>query len=97
MRLIIIPEDGFVSIDGEGFMGLDLSFLDESIHAIQWYGTDGEVERKNPRGRIISNEIITSVTPYQLAIDKWNIAKVEQENAVNMESNAPELVDGVQE
>jgi hypothetical protein len=79
MRLTIIPSDGFVSIDGEGFSGLDLSFLDTDIHAIQWYGTDGEVERKDSRGRLISNEIITDISPYQLAIDKWNAQKLEEE------------------
>jgi hypothetical protein len=96
MRLTIVPEDGFVSIDGKGFTNLDLSFLDTSIHAIQWYGAEGEIERKNSQGKIISNEVITSILPYQLAIDKWNTAKLEQERAIEIINNEYELVDGEQ-
>ena len=75
MRVTIIPVDGFVSVDGEGYSGLDLSFMDADIHALQWYETEGEIERKDNRGRIISNESITDLTPYQPALDAWQVAK----------------------
>jgi hypothetical protein len=75
MRVTIIPEDGFVSVDGEGFTKLDLSFMDKDIHAVQWFDTEGEVERKNSRGAIIANETITSITPFQKALDAWQAAK----------------------
>jgi hypothetical protein len=75
MRVTIIPADGFVSIDGEGFSGLDLSFMATDIHAVQWYGTDGELERKDNRGKIVANEIFTDISPYQAAIDAWNTKK----------------------
>ncbi len=75
MRVTIIPADGFVSVDGEGYGSLDLSFMDADIHALQWYETDGEIERKDSRGRIISNEDIADLTPYQPALDAWQAAK----------------------
>ncbi len=75
MRVTIIPVDGFVSVDGEGYSGLDLSVMDADIHALQWHETEGEIERKDNRGRIISNESITDLTPYQPALDAWQVAK----------------------
>nr|MCH9834597.1 hypothetical protein [bacterium] len=69
------PVDGFVSVDGEGYSGLDLSFMASDVHALQWYETEGEIERKDIRGRIISNEAITDLTPYQPALDAWQVAK----------------------
>jgi hypothetical protein len=75
MRVTIIPTDGFVSIDGEGYNNIDLSFMDANIHALQWYTTDGEIERKNSRGQIVTNEEITDLTPYQPALDAWQTIK----------------------
>lgn len=75
MRVTIIPEDGFVSVDGEGYHDLDLSFMLSDIHAVQWYDTEGEVEYKDNRGRATRNETITDLTPYQPALDAWQVAK----------------------
>jgi hypothetical protein len=72
MRVTIIPADGFVSVDGKGFLGLDLSFMDKSIQAVQWYGEEGEVEIKNiTTGKIIENRQIDSFDDFQLALDVW--------------------------
>ena len=87
MQVTIIPVDGFVSVDGEGYNNLDLSFMDADIHALQWYGNEGEIERKDVRGRICTNEEITDLTPYQAAIDAWQIAK-EAEEAKALEIQA---------
>lgn len=76
MRLTIIPVDGTVRVDGVGFGGLDLSFMDASVHAVQWYETHGEIEVKDPAtGRMIANEVITSIDAFQPAIDVWQAAK----------------------
>lgn len=75
MRVSIVPADGFVSVDGEGYIGLDLSFMGSDIHALQWHDTEGEIERKDIRGRIVANESITDLTPYQPALDAWQVAK----------------------
>lgn len=76
MRVTIIPVDGFVSVDGEGYSGLDLSSIDSSIHAVQWYGESGEVEIKNPvTGKMIENREITSLDEFQQAIIVWQAQK----------------------
>lgn len=75
MRVTIIPEDGFVSVDGEGYSDLDLSFMAPDVHAVQWYDTEGEVEYQDARGRATHNEEITDLTLYQPALDAWQAAK----------------------
>ena len=79
MRLTIIADDSSVGIDNEFIDPIDISELDSSIHAIQWYGEYGEVEYKTKfeNGAIVKpqNLFITDITPYQFAIDVWNEAK----------------------
>jgi len=75
MRVTIIPVDGFVSVDGEGYSELDLSFMASDIHALQWYETDGELEIKDARGRVVENCPIDSLEPYQPALYAWQVAK----------------------
>ena len=82
MKVTIIPSDGFVSVDGQGFNKLDLSFIASEIHAVQWYDTEGEIERKDSRGRMIANDVITSIEQFQPALDAWAVAKQVAEAAV---------------
>ena len=44
MRVIILPKEGTVTIDGEGFGEIDMSKVSDDIHALQWYDTRGEIE-----------------------------------------------------
>lgn len=82
MRLTIVPIDGTVTIDGVGFGGLNLSFIDASVHAVQWYETHGEIEIKDPvTGRMVANEVITSIDAFHPAIDVWQAAKTAKEEA----------------
>lgn len=74
-RVIIVPSDGLVIANGFTIGGLDLSFMDPSIHAVQWYGTFGEVERKDEFGRMVANEPITSLADFQQALDLWQSTK----------------------
>lgn len=75
MRVTIIPADGFVSIDGLGYSGLDLSAIDQTVHAVQWSGDSGEVEMKDAvTGMLVANAAIDSLDDYQTAIDQWNAA-----------------------
>jgi hypothetical protein len=97
MRVTIIPIDGSVSVDGKGFGGLDLSFMDASIHAVQWYETHGEIEVKNPvTGRMVANEVITSIDAFQPAIDVWQAAKTAEEAAVIAAANNQPTTTGSQ-
>lgn len=75
MRVTIIPEDGVVSIDELTYRGLDLSSMDLSIHAVQWYDTEGEIEIKDERGRMVENRQITSFDEFAFVIPLWEAAK----------------------
>lgn len=82
-RITVIKPDGTIIVNGEGYTGLDLSFLDADIHAIQWYDTEGEVERVDQRGRHLANEEITSFTAYETPVmAAWNAKKAEIEAAI---------------
>ena len=83
MRVTIIPSDGFVSVNGEGFSGLDLSFMAADIHAVQWYETEGEIERKDGRGRMVANEPITSIEQFQQVLGVWQAAKTAAQQGAN--------------
>lgn len=76
MRLTIIPNDSVVIKNGVSISGINLSFMNENIHALQWYDTHGELEIKNEYGKIIENVYIESIIPYQQAIDAWESAKL---------------------
>ena len=90
MRLTIVADDGAVGVDGEFFSGLDLSALDPTIHAVQWYGEYGEVEFKTrfEYGASVkpANEAITDVTPYQFAVSVWQAAKDAQAAAIQSQT-----------
>ena len=75
-RITIIKSDSHVGIDGQ-FFPVDCSDLPENFHALQWYGTLGEVEwLGNPKPQ---NTEIISIAPYQKYIDRWNAAKTAYE------------------
>lgn len=44
MRLTIIRDMGLVHVDGNGFDELDMSDVPADVHALQWYGSNGEIE-----------------------------------------------------
>lgn len=75
MKVTIVAEDNMVLINGFPET-VDLSALDDDIHAVQWYGTVGEVEYKmdyvnNTRK---GNERITDLTPFAWVIGAWEAA-----------------------
>lgn len=71
MRLTLIRTDGFISIDGVGY-NVDLSTIDQTIHALQWYEDQGEIEYADSRGRIVENVEITSLDDFQYVISLWH-------------------------
>ena len=44
MRVIILPKDETVTVDGAGLGDFDMSKVPDDIHAVQWYDTRGEIE-----------------------------------------------------
>jgi len=84
MRITVIPEDGFVSVDNEGYSDLDLSFIPQEVHALQWYDDEGEIEYQDKRGRAARNEEITALEQFEYwdqCYAAWQVAKAEAEQA----------------
>ena len=89
MKLTIVPEDRVVTLDGESYANLNLSFLDPTIHAVQWYDTHGEVEHKDPAtGKMTANREIQSIDEFQQAITVWQTAK-EAAEATRLAAETP--------
>lgn len=84
MRLTIIPADKFVSINGIGKSPLDF-YIDSSIHAVQWYGNDGEIEFITDKNGKPPNQHITDISQFQNIIDIWNNS-IENEESDNNSS-----------
>jgi hypothetical protein len=73
MRLIIIPADKLISIDGQTISQIqqDFSWIPSNIHAVQWYQTWGEIEYTDGS----SNEKIEELGIYEQAVDTFNNEK----------------------
>jgi hypothetical protein len=69
MRLIIIPSDKFISIDGQGLLDIeqDLSWIPSDVHAVQWYDTWGEIEYNDGS----PNERIEELGIFEQAIQNY--------------------------
>jgi hypothetical protein len=94
MRLTIITEDQCVGIEGEYISPINLDLLDPTIHAVQWYGEYGEVEYKTrfENGVFFKplNTLITDISPYQFAINAWNVADTAAKVAAQEAAEAAE-------
>jgi len=88
MRLIIIPVDGLISIDGQCISKIqhDMSWIPENIHAIQWYETWGEIEYTDGS----PNEKIEELGIYEQAVDTFNNEKQRLEDEKIAQSEAIE-------
>ena len=79
MRLTIINDDSLVQIDGISYK-VDLFNLPQDIHAVQWYGSSGEIEFRNNGNVKPHNQQITSVELFQQFIDLWTEKHNEYKN-----------------
>ncbi len=71
-RVTIIPVDGFCSVEGFGYTGIDMVNVPADTHAIQWYGAHGEVEIKDPvTEKQVRNEFITDLSAYQSVLASY--------------------------
>ena len=83
MRITVIPSDGYIGVgtndkDKLGFFKLDMTDLNQDIHAIQWYDTWGEVEWA---GHAQPNSRIEDFSPYAFLLDRWEAKKNEPPKA----------------
>ena len=73
MRVTIIPADQLVVIDGTSVTIDNMPIVDESIHAVQWYETNGTIEHKdtsNTNNVVLTHiEEITELSSFQEIID----------------------------
>ena len=70
MRLIIVPSDTFVSIDGVGISGVAMTEMPSGIHAVQFYDDNtGEIEWEDG-----THEPITDVVQFNEVISAYNLA-----------------------
>lgn len=77
MRAVIIPDDGFVSVNGRGLSPINLSWIPPHVHAVVWNETSGEVQVRNPQTRaIIRNEPLASLDAYQYAFELWEARRL---------------------
>ena len=98
MRLMILADDKRIVIGDKGYDGLNLSFLDPTIHAVQWYDTHGEVEHKDPAtGKMTANREIQNLDEFQQAITVWQAAKDAEEARLEAARLAAETPDEVTE
>ena len=67
-RLTIIPSDGAVYIDTDVTLGLDLSFIDPIVHALQWRDGAGWIEYTNAANEQITVLPDWAVRAYELAL-----------------------------
>ena len=82
-RITVVKPDHLIMIDSEGYYDCDVSFLDDNIHAIQWYHTYGEIERRDERNRCLPNEEIFSLESYEAPLRAaWAAKKAENEAAL---------------
>jgi len=72
--LTIVKDDGFVSRDGAGYLGVDCSSLASNIHAVQFNGTDGWEEYNDGT----ANVVITDIDAYTDVINSYNAVKAEE-------------------
>ena len=88
MRLIIIPVNEFISIDGKGISKIqqNMSWIPENIHAVQWYETWGEIEYTDGS----PNEKIEELGIYEQAVDTFNNEKQRIEDEQKAQAEAIE-------
>ena len=85
--VIINNTGGEMQVGKDGlFFDLDSTGLADTVHAVQWDGSTGEVENKDAStGDITGNTTISSFSDYAFAETAWNTAYT---NALNAEKQA---------
>ena len=72
LKATIIPSDSFCSVDGVGFDNVDTTSCAAGVHAVQWYGTYGEVEICDPvTGKAERVDQIDDLIDYQAVFTSY--------------------------
>lgn len=83
MKLVIIPIDGAVYVDGYSYSNLDLSIAPSNVHALQWNNNKGWIEfSDNDDGTKPQNQPITELPEWANTCKaKWDDAKSAEDAA----------------
>lgn len=85
MRISIIPIDGTVVVNSLGVTRLTWEGTPEGVHALQWYGTWGEIEYVDSA---IANERIESLPDWaNNAVSSWEIGSQLKEMEITAQLN----------
>jgi hypothetical protein len=69
MRVVIIPSDNLITVDGFSSANVDLSSIPADVHAMQWFDSHGWLEfNRDSEGRKPPNEDLESLDAYQAVI-----------------------------
>jgi hypothetical protein len=71
VRITIVPEDKTVVVDGVSASEIDMSGIDEHIHAVQWREDSGEIEWKESSPHGLHNEKIFSFERFEFILDLY--------------------------
>lgn len=74
MRVTIIRKGGIVSIDGEAYGDIDMSSMPLDFHALQWFGSSGDMELRDADGKM-QNVVVADLSQFGGVIDGWEAAK----------------------
>lgn len=94
----IVPSDSVVVIDGQAASGVDMTGIDPTIHAIQWYGllNEGVIEYSvDPNTGILPAQgSFTDPTTYQTQVTEAEAIIFAQNNPVTYYVTVPSLLYG---
>ena len=85
MKLTIIRNMGLVHVDGTGYDELDMSGVPAEVHAVQWNGTEGEIEYVS---NDVPNEYITALPSWVDAPIAARQVKIDEEAAAQAAAEA---------
>ena len=74
MQVTMIRDDNIITINGRTIT-VDLSEIPTNIHAVQWYGESGHIERQGQ-----PNQAINSLDDFQIWIDQFERLAYELDN-----------------
>lgn len=95
MRVIVIRDDGVVTIDGRTFAGIDMSSLPSFVHALDWNDTSGDLQCRDPANNSMSNWTIHSLAPFGAVITQWEAKKHASDNPPPDGSTDPVVPDTI--
>lgn len=84
MQLTIIKDMGLVQVDGKGYDELDMTGIPDNVHAVQWYGSHGDIEYVDGTPNLDITELpawALTAKSRRDAKDAEEVAKAEAEEA----------------